>query len=153
MKKFPKNEVVEKCDDNSCDYRKNNDSKMTACGNFSDDFVSKKLCSDKKFHCNKCDYVCSKLSLWTKHINTKKHMKKINEESAAYTCDLCNKTYSNYSSLWSHKKKCKNINVHIYDKGGHNWGSSRYKNGVGYDLNIYKDAMKRTIVFFKNNLK
>ena len=51
------------------------------------------------------------------------------------------------------KKKCKNINVHIYDKGGHNWGSSRYKNGVGYDLNIYKDAMKRTIVFFKNNLK
>ena len=51
------------------------------------------------------------------------------------------------------KKKCKNINVHIYDKGGHNWGSSRYKNGVGYDLNIYKDAMKRTIVFFKNNMK
>ena len=51
------------------------------------------------------------------------------------------------------KKKCKNINVHIYGKGGHNWGSSRYKGGVGYDPDIYKDAMKRTIVFFKNNLK
>ena len=51
------------------------------------------------------------------------------------------------------KKRCKDIKVHIYDKGGHNWGSSRYKGGVGYNPDIYKDAMKRTIVFFKSNLK
>jgi len=51
------------------------------------------------------------------------------------------------------KKSCKDIKVHIYDKGGHNWGSSRYKGGVGYNPDIYKDAMKRTIVFFKSNLK
>jgi len=51
------------------------------------------------------------------------------------------------------KKSCKDIKVHIYDKGGHNWGSSRYKGGVGYNPDVYKDAMKRTIVFFKSNLK
>jgi len=50
-------------------------------------------------------------------------------------------------------KKCKNIKVYIYDEGGHNWGSSKYKGGVGYNPSIYKDAMKRTIVFFKNNIK
>ena len=65
----------------------------------------------KKFYCEKCNYTCSKLSDFNKHIVTRKHNLETNGNqivinNSLYICDICNKKYSNRSGLWKHRKKC-----------------------------------------------
>jgi hypothetical protein len=62
------------------------------------------------YACTNCEYICNKKSLWAKHILTTKH-KKLSSETVpvGYLCEICSKNYSCYSSLWSHKQKCKQI--------------------------------------------
>ena len=65
----------------------------------------------KNFHCEKCDYNCSKQSDYKKHLLTLKHNMETNGNhiiinNSPYICDNCNKTYLNRSGLWKHKKKC-----------------------------------------------
>ena len=68
----------------------------------------------QKFKCEKCDYVCSKQSDYTKHLMTRKHgiLTNTNENSPklakAYVCS-CGKSYKHASSLCGHKKKCNYI--------------------------------------------
>ena len=65
----------------------------------------------KSFHCESCDYTCSKKSLWEKHCSTRKHQILINpnkiltEDIPTFEC-ACGKTYKHNSSLSAHKKKC-----------------------------------------------
>ena len=66
----------------------------------------------KNFHCNFCDFLCSKKSDFDRHVNTAKHKIRTNTndftpKNAApdYVCD-CGKSYKHASSLWNHKKKC-----------------------------------------------
>ena len=65
----------------------------------------------KNFNCNKCNYTCSKQSLWNKHILTAKHLNvdlclpKISEKK--YICE-CGKEYKYKQSIHVHKKKCSN---------------------------------------------
>jgi hypothetical protein len=57
--------------------------------------------------CEPCGYKCNKESLWNKHILTAKHLKNVSGiEVVGHSCDICNRMYKCYSSLWSHKKKC-----------------------------------------------
>jgi len=66
----------------------------------------------KIFHCETCDYTCSKNSEWTKHILTSKHKKStestfINEKNAnPHCCEHCGNTYKERTGLWRHSKKC-----------------------------------------------
>ena len=62
------------------------------------------------YACTNCEYICNKKSLWSKHILTTKH-KKLSSKTlpVGYVCEICSKNYSCYSSLWSHKQKCKQI--------------------------------------------
>ena len=68
----------------------------------------------EKFHCELCDYECSKSSDYTKHINTLKHRNrtKLNileqkvAENRKFICKNCNKVYTARNSLWYHEKKC-----------------------------------------------
>lgn len=67
----------------------------------------------KIFDCSLCDFQCSKQYDWNRHISTKKHMNNANvsekiSEKTKYTCENCNKTYINYNSFYTHKKKCIN---------------------------------------------
>lgn len=76
---------------------------------------------EKKFICDICDYTCSYLCDWNKHINTRKHKvsnkwkleeiesTKNNEKIESFTCD-CGKVYYSKSGLYKHKKACNNIN-------------------------------------------
>jgi len=71
-----------------------------------------KICSN--FFCEKCNYRCSKKSLWVQHLSTLKHNRQqkcifSNEKYAppTFKCDICNKVYNDRSGLWRHKKKCK----------------------------------------------
>ena len=60
------------------------------------------------FSCEKCDFVCSKMSNYNKHLSTAKHNWIIAsncKSPLAYTCE-CGKTYSYNSGLCKHKKKC-----------------------------------------------
>ncbi len=65
----------------------------------------------KNFHCEICNYSCSKKSDYNKHILTRKHLSLINpniksqEVAKVYRCN-CGKTYKHSSSLCGHKKKC-----------------------------------------------
>jgi dienelactone hydrolase len=51
------------------------------------------------------------------------------------------------------EKKCSAIKVHYYDEGGHAWESTQYQGGVGYNKEVWEDAVKRTIKFFNENKK
>ena len=68
-----------------------------------------------KYVCKSCNFECSKMSDWKRHISTAKHKKVTNvtngyEKNAnAFTCDMCNKIYKSRMGLWRHKQKCNEI--------------------------------------------
>jgi hypothetical protein len=85
---------------------------METLGN---NFVAKS--GNNQYHCEKCDYVCSKKYNWEKHLSTSKHQMEppgniLETENGKkwqqnfFTCENCNKTYKNRSGLWKHKQKC-----------------------------------------------
>jgi hypothetical protein len=65
----------------------------------------------KKFNCEKCNFNCSKECDWNRHINTSKHLNRINritkppKTPKKYVCE-CDKEYKYSRGLWEHKKKC-----------------------------------------------
>jgi hypothetical protein len=77
----------------------------------------------KKFHCENCNFICSKKSNYDKHLLTPKHQNtdKIltntdaeNAENANVTnifvCE-CGNNYKHRQSLFNHKKKCHILNI------------------------------------------
>ena len=86
----------------------------------------------KKYICEKCDFVCSYLRDWNRHITRPKHQnndfgndfeKKAHKKAQIvkeYICN-CGKKYNTNSGLWKHQKKCDdyssetNVNV-VSDK-------------------------------------
>jgi hypothetical protein len=63
------------------------------------------------FHCNPCDYKCSKKYCWERHLLTAKHIKatsatNLGQKGATHFCTHCGKEYFNRSGLWRHSKKC-----------------------------------------------
>ena len=87
---------------------------MAALGN---DLVAK---SGKKYYCEKCDYTCSKIYNWKKHLDTAKHVQEITghdlvakngDKGGNYVCENCDKCFHTNSGLWKHNKICnQNIN-------------------------------------------
>jgi len=61
----------------------------------------------KLWICEKCNFECNKQIEYNRHLTTKKHLseKKI-VPNPNNKCDICEKEYSSYKSLWQHKKKC-----------------------------------------------
>jgi hypothetical protein len=59
------------------------------------------------FFCEKCDYGCSKKSVFDKHLLTKKHntTKSYNILHDDFTCE-CGKSYPYRASLYNHKRTC-----------------------------------------------
>ena len=66
------------------------------------------------FKCNLCDYECSYIRDYERHIVTKKHKNNelatnINESipiCPKYACNNCQKNFKERTGLWKHKKKC-----------------------------------------------
>jgi len=67
--------------------------------------------------CEFCDFTCSYKRDYERHINTKKHKNNKNTtfdnefylkkpDSKTFTCECCEKIYSDRAGLWRHKKKC-----------------------------------------------
>ena len=64
------------------------------------------------FHCEICDFKCSKQSNYSKHLLTRKHKiltdpnkKMPDDNTVLYSC-ICGKKYKHLSSLSKHKKNC-----------------------------------------------
>ena len=70
------------------------------------------------YYCEKCDYKCSKIYNWKKHIGTSKHQQETHgniletpsgkkEHNESHNCcEKCNKEFKTRSGLWKHKKDC-----------------------------------------------
>jgi hypothetical protein len=72
--------------------------------------------------CEKCDFICSKQSIYNKHLETTKH--KTNRyiiptaphsNNIGYVCPYCLKSYKYHSGIWRHKKECKHNNSYLQD--------------------------------------
>lgn len=75
----------------------------------------------EKYYCEYCDFICSKLSNYNKHILTRKHIntykrltladKKMpkNATPKVFTCE-CGIIYKHRQSLYKHKQKCEILN-------------------------------------------
>ena len=61
-----------------------------------------------KYSCIICDYNTSRKNDYDKHILTPKHLMATfsNGRSHNFECNICNKSYSDRSGLWRHKRKC-----------------------------------------------
>ena len=78
--------------------------------------IKKRQQNTKMLECNYCSFKCSKQSEWTRHVNTTKHINRINGiEKTRKTPKLqnhiceCGKKYKYSRGLWEHKKKCSYI--------------------------------------------
>jgi hypothetical protein len=61
------------------------------------------------FNCQICDYTCSRLNDYNKHLTTRKHINTTNYNNKShkfFNCE-CGKKYKHRASLHNHKKKCK----------------------------------------------
>jgi hypothetical protein len=87
----------------------------------------KLLKTSYNFYCQFCDYKCSKVFNWDRHVITSKHTKRMSEtqtvtkneqnekneqpqDTKLYKCDNCHKIYNSRNGLWKHKHKCKTDN-------------------------------------------
>jgi hypothetical protein len=72
--------------------------------------TEKSLKSANIFKCEKCDFECSKMSGWLRHVSTAKHTFQpkviiIVQKKSLKICE-CGKQFSERSGLWKHAKKC-----------------------------------------------
>jgi hypothetical protein len=67
------------------------------------------------YYCEKCDYRCSKVYNWKKHLDTAKHTQetfgndfvaKSGKNAEKYVCKKCEKCFHTNSGLWKHSKIC-----------------------------------------------
>lgn len=72
----------------------------------------------KIYECKLCDVVCSRESEWSRHVLTRKHLKRVNgndletfgdTEICEHICSNCDKVYKTKGGLWKHMKKCETI--------------------------------------------
>jgi len=79
----------------------------------------------EKYSCIDCDYTSSNKFDYTRHLSTRKHLNRTNEnvlepelrkKTQLYKCDNCEKIYKAKSGLWNHKKKCQQNNLHVVKK-------------------------------------
>ena len=92
----------------------------------------------KKFYCINCNFGCSKLYDYNRHIETVKHKSTINQQEYEkktpnhYICD-CGKIYKERTGLWRHKKKCNYIDSNIIEQDTEL--SSTTQNNSNYQTN------------------
>ena len=60
----------------------------------------------ENYYCETCNFKCSKLSNYNKHLATAKHKKStLSTKLKMHSC-VCGKSYKERTGLWKHKKKC-----------------------------------------------
>jgi hypothetical protein len=102
----------------------------------------------KKHRCDNCDFECSKLGDWNRHIITSKHINGNNVATentsniTQYNCDECGKIYNDRSGLWRHKKKC-----NIIDKEMNKLTKDDDNDEILNNSNLILELLKEKLVF------
>tara|TARA_Y100001970_G_scaffold292514_1_gene434094 strand:+ start:723 stop:1658 length:936 start_codon:yes stop_codon:yes gene_type:complete len=114
------------------------------------------------FSCTICDYYTSHKSHYTKHLQTKKHLKKAlpnvtkmlpkvpKSAEKVYICENCEKEYKSRKGLWSHKKKCISL-----EKIEENNDYLKLMKAMGQNINLKDEIIKckdETIEAYKNGM-
>ena len=80
--------------------------------------------SSSIFCCKLCDYITSRKSQYERHLMTSKHSRKVHilqntiilvPKVPEFVCNICNKMYKHNSSLFNHKKQCKQSDVSTFE--------------------------------------
>ena len=101
----------------------------------------------KIYNCETCDFTCSKMCEYNRHLSTAKHKNVINDiqktpkNAEEYICN-CGKIYKNYSSLWRHKKCCNTQNIH---NSSSNNSSNNSSSNNSSNNNISNDNIKNIV--------
>ncbi len=106
-----------------------------------------------KFFCEKCEYITNNKYDLKKHLLTRKHLettKGLQETTSKSPTDkcfecFCGKSYIHHSSLYKHKKICKNI-AKVCDKS-HNDESSKNSISSMKSQDLVSYLMKENIEF------
>ena len=64
---------------------------------------------EKKYECEKCEFITKNKCNYDKHLLTIKHINKTtsnDKKIKKLICIICNKKYTSRAGLWSHNKKC-----------------------------------------------
>jgi hypothetical protein len=120
-----------------------------------DDISNESILKDskyaKKFVCKKCDFNCCKESDYTRHITTRKHIKRINpNENAQNNAELkkyictCSREYKHQSSLCNHKKNCNNEEKEKEEK-------EEDHNDVANNSNLLLEILKQNQIMLEKN--
>ena len=103
----------------------------------------------EKFHCEKCNFTCSKKSNYNQHLTTAKHKKltmltnKMPNISEDFKCAICNKRYKSRMGLWQHQQKCIPKQEHIEE----NPTETANKSPIIPDMNVFIDLLKQNQEF------
>jgi len=108
-----------------------------------------------KFHCEKCQYSCSKKSEFEKHIKTIKHNATNttiiqHKKSPDHVCN-CGKIYSHRASLYNHMKKCNYSNDYNMIDKPDNMSKNQEENAVNDSDIDYKSMVMELIKNANNN--
>ena len=109
----------------------------------------------QEFYCEKCDYKCTKKTLWNQHLATQKHNRQQMETNGNIKyanknnqCENCGKFYQDRSGLWKHKKRCvltKKQNIEITNLEAENNNLKdlikEMMHGYTKDIEIKKEMM------------
>jgi len=104
---FVTNKVTKKTE-NTADFIEILLKKQNPKWNFSKNQLKKKTikCNNMEetnFYCERCNYTTNRKANWIRHIDKKKHYKKL-----GLVCQMCSKIYSSKSGLWKHQQNpCK----------------------------------------------
>jgi hypothetical protein len=74
--------------------------------------IENKKISFKNMICEKCNFKCNQKCDWNRHINSKKHKNLNNDLNILFEKKIickCGKIYKHTSSLYKHRKQCRNI--------------------------------------------
>ncbi len=108
--------------------------------------------AEKIYNCKKCKYSTTDKRDYTKHMTTKKHMRKIGKLKKAssptctnkqFVCERCNKSYKYRSGLSRHLKKCDFVEDEEFDVVPKKKEAKEGEEEYGVLINIIKEQQKQ----------
>jgi len=111
---------------------------------------------NQNYNCKYCDFKCSYLSDWSRHITTRKHTLSLNGNSLEkkeikkneFMCS-CGKIYISNSGLWKHKKICNdfhNTEDSAFKESEFNQDNFKITSKMFYDLLKQNNELQKSLI-------
>jgi len=110
----------------------------------------------KKYTCIGCNFSTNSPKDWKRHLDTKKHAKLGNQgEKICWQCPVCNEKFGSRTSLWRHKKHCKEETTNqIVEKNYNNDDVNRLVlDALTENTKLQKELLEQNRTLAMNNKK